>query len=221
MRLTFATALLASLGAMTATAVPSTAAADEAGKGADWGRILVDLDTVARKGADVLDSPRCTAAGCQTDTNVTAAAPERDLKLKVQDTSNDVLTLAPTFSLVARDWGTSFRVAGDRLSVVDVQRLTSSTRMVLGRVRMNDARISPFAQVGLGQWRTDPYLLPLTPRYTEIAAQAAGGVEVRVSTFWQLAFETATTVLYRENQSSTGIPAPHTWSTMFASRIDF
>jgi hypothetical protein len=168
----------------------------------------------------VLDRPRCTPAGCQTDTNATAAAPERGQRANVQDTANDWLGVRPTVSLVARDWGSSFRVAGDRLALVDALRLTSSTRMVLSRVRMSDARISPFAQVGLGQWRTDPYLLPLTPSYTEIAAQAAAGVEMRLKGTWQVALETATTVLYRERGGS-DMPAPHMWSTTIASRVDF
>jgi hypothetical protein len=207
-------------GAVLATTFATTAAIADTTPGTDWGRVLSDLDAVSRKGADVLDSPRCTPAGCQTDTNATAAAPERGLKLDVQDTANDLVSFRPTVSLVARDWGSSFRVAGDRLALVDALRLTSSTRMVLSRVRMSDARISPFAQVGLGQWRTDPYLLPLTPSYTELAAQAAGGVELRLRGTWQIAIETAMTVLYRERGSS-DMPAPHMWSTTLASRVDF
>lgn len=186
----------------------------------EWARVLSDLDTVARKGADVLDSPRCTPSGCQTDTNATAAAPERGDKRKVQDTNNDIVTFRPSVSLVARDWGSSFRVAGDRLALVDALRLTSSTRMVLTRFRMTDARISPFAQVGLGQWRTDPFILPLTPSYMELAAQAAAGVEVRLMGTWQVAFETTMTTIYRE-RSDASMPSPHMWSSAFASRVDF
>jgi opacity protein-like surface antigen len=207
-------------GAVLATFFATSAAKADPTPGTDWGRVLSDLDAVSRKGADVLDRPRCTPAGCQTDTNATAAAPERGQRANVQDTANDWLGVRPTVSLVARDWGSSFRVAGDRLALVDALRLTSSTRMVLSRVRMSDARISPFAQVGLGQWRTDPYLLPLTPSYTEIAAQAAAGVEMRLKGTWQVALETATTVLYRERGGS-DMPAPHMWSTTIASRVDF
>jgi hypothetical protein len=186
----------------------------------EWARVLSDLDAVSRKGADVLDSPRCTPAGCQTDTNATAAAPERGVKLNVQDTTNDLVTFRPTVSLVARDWGSSFRVAGERLALVDALRLTASTRMVLTRFRMTDARISPFAQVGLGQWRTDPYLLPLTPSYMELAAQAAGGIELRLMGSWQIALESTMTSIYRERSDST-MPSPHVWSSTFASRVDF
>jgi hypothetical protein len=199
----------------------SAAMADATPKGVDWTRIVADLDRVVHHGAEVLDSPRCSPAGCETSTNATAAAPERGFKLNVQDTSNDLLAFRPALSLVARDWNSSFRVAGDRLALIDAMRLTTSTRMVLTRIRMSDARIAPFAQVGLGQWRTDPFVLPLTPRYEEIAAQAAGGVELRLMGTWQIALETTMTMLYREQQPSRDLPAAHMWSTMFASRVDF
>ena len=213
--LTFTAAALATLFAS------SVAFADPAPTGTDWTRVLSDLDRVARQGADVLDSPRCSPAGCETSTNATAAAPERGFKLNVQNTSNDLLAFRPALSLVARDWGSSLRIAGDRLALIDAMRLTQSTRMVLTRVRLSDARIAPFAQVGLGQWRTDPFLLPLSPRYQEIAAQAAAGVELRLMGSWQVALESSTTMLYREQQNSRDLPAAHMWSTTFASRVDF
>ena len=213
--LTFAAAGLATMFATRA------AMADATPKGVDWSRLLSDLDRVARQGADVLDSPRCSPSGCETSTNATAAAPERGFKLNVQDTANDLLAFRPAMSLVARDWNSSFRVAGDRLALIDVVRLTTSTRMVLTRVRMSDARIAPFAQVGLGQWRADPVVLWRTPDYEEIAAQAAGGVELRLIGTWQVALETATTVLYREQQNSRDLPSARMWSTMLASSVAF
>jgi hypothetical protein len=203
------------------TFASSVTMADAMPKNLDWSRVVSDLDRVARQGANVLDGPRCSPAGCETSTNATAAAPERGLKLNVQNTANDLLAFRPMMSLVARDWNSSFRVAGDRLALIDVMRLTTSTRMVLARVRMSDARIAPFAQVGLGQWRTDPFVLPLTPRYEEIAAQATGGVELRLMGTWEVAVETTTTMLYREQQNSRELPAAHMWSTTFASRVDF
>lgn len=217
MRLTLAGAMLASLFATsTAMADPNSSARG----GVDWARVLYDADQLARRGASVLDSPRCSPAGCQTDTNATAARPERDMRFDVQDTANDWFGFKPRVSLVARDWGSSFRVAGDRLALVDALRLTSSTRMVLTRVRMTNARVAPFAQVGLGQWRTDPYILPLTPRYEEIAAQAAAGVEVRVRGTWMIGLEQTVTVLHRERGDS-NLPSAHMWSSTFASRVDF
>ncbi len=218
--LTFAAATLATMFA-TSAANADGGGSTRDGRGVDWSRVVTDLDRVARQGADVLDSPRCSPSGCETTTNATAAAPERGFKLNVQDTANELLSFRPALSLVARDWSSSFRVAGDRLALIDAMRLTTSTRMVLTRIRMSDARIAPFAQVGLGQWRTDPFVLPLTPRYEEIAAQAAGGVELRLMGTWQIALETTTTMLYREQQNSRDLPAAHMWSTTFASRVDF
>src|SRR3954453_13930486 len=107
-----------------------------------------------------------------------------------------------------------------RSSTRCASRLPTSPPLVVARVRPNDSRISPFAQVGLGHWRTDPYLLPLTARYTEVAAQAAGGVEVRLIGTWQVAFETTMTMLYREAHDSS-MPAARNWSSTFASRVDF
>jgi hypothetical protein len=218
-RSTIATALFATVVATLTVGTVSTANADSSTH-VDWARVLSDLDTVARKGADVLDSPRCGSAGCQTDTNATAHAPERLVFTRLQSNAREWVGLDPKFSLVARDWNEAYKVAGERLALVDALRLTSSTRMVLGRVRANDSRISPFAQVGLGQWRTDPYLLPLTARYTEIAAQAASGVEIRLIGTWQMAFETTMTMLYRESRDES-MPSAHNWSTTFASRVDF
>jgi hypothetical protein len=207
-----ATLLATTLVAPSAKADPSPST--------DWARVVSDLDTLARKGADVLDSPRCSPAGCLTDTNATAAQPERVAASHVQVARSGWVSFAPTLSLVARDWSSAYRVAGERLALVEGLRLTSSTRMVLGRVRLNDSRISPYAQVGLGQWRTDPYLLPLSQRYTEIAAQTAGGIELRLMGTWQMALESTMTVLYRES-SSRSDPAPHMWSTTIVSRVEF
>ena len=189
----------------------------------DWMRVLTDADTVMKKGADILDSPRCALAGCQTDLNVTAGAPERIRLSHVQIAGNSIFELAPRFSLVARDWSFSYKVSRERLALVDETRLTSSSRMVLGRIRLNQSRISPYAQVGLGQWRIDPYLMPLNQRFTEIAAEAALGIEIRVMGTWQLAAQTSTTMLYREYREPKDMAAPgvQIWNTTLASRVDF
>jgi hypothetical protein len=215
--------LVGAIGATLVTLLSTTSASAETGqgvRGVDWSRVITDVDALTRRGMDVLDVPRCSPAGCITETNTTAARPERGVRFDGPTTSNDWLGFKPTVSLVARDWGSSFRVAGDRLAVVDALRLTTSTRMVLARVRMTDARVAPFAQIGLGQWRTDPYLLPLTPRYEEIAAQAAVGVEVRVRRSWTVGLEQTGTVLHRQHGDS-NLPSAHMWSATFASRVDF
>jgi len=216
MRFPAGSAALATVFA-TSTAMADTGATPG---GVDWSRVVADVDALTRRGAAVLDSPRCSPAGCITDTNTTGARPERGMRFDVQNTTNDWFGFKPTVSLVARDWGSSFRVAGDRLALVDVLRLTSSTRMVLTRVRLNDARVAPFVQVGLGQWRTDPLILPLTPRYEEVAAQVAAGVEVRVRGSWVLGLEQTGTILQRE-RGDKDLPSAHMWSTTLASRFDF
>lgn len=214
MRLTLAGAVLATLFAS------SAARADSTPRGTEWGKLLSDVSSVMRRGALDLDSPRCAQAGCQTVTNATAAQPERAVRPARVQTTTDWFGFAPRTSLVVRDWGGTFRVAGDRLGMVDALRLTSSTRMILTRVRLSDSRIAPFAQIGVGQWRTDPYILPLTARYTEIAGQAAAGVEMRLVGTWQVALESAMTVLHRE-RGDLALPAAHMWSSTIASRIDF
>lgn len=185
----------------------------------DWLRVLVELDVVARKGADAFDTPRCTATGCYAPR--TTVPSERHPDPNPQNAGNAWFGVAPTVSLVARDWGAAYRVAGDRLALVDALRLTSSTRMVLTRVRLNDRRIAPFAQLGVGQWRIDPYLVPSSSRQTEIAAQLGGGVEMRLWPAWQLAIETSSTVIYRDDRQPVDAAVPRMWSTMLASRIDF
>lgn len=220
LRLTLGTVGLLAMIAGTAHADPAVGSGVGLA-GSDWGRLLVDVDTVARKGADVVDAPRCAAAGCLTETNATAARPERAGVVTVQNTNNSWFSIAPTFSLVARDWASAYRVSGDRLALVDALRLTSSTRMVLGRVRLTEgSRVTPYAQVGLGQWRTDPYLLPLTPRYEEMAAQVAGGFEVRLRDTWHVALESSSTMVYIEQRDS-ALPSSHFWSTTVASRLEF
>lgn len=215
--LTLGVTVLATVAA-TSPARADTSA--NASGGVDWSRIVAEIDALARRGATVLDSPRCGPAGCMTDTNATAAATDRGVRFDEPGSTKDWFGFKPSVSLVARDWGASFRVAGDRLAVVDVLRLTSSTRMVLTRVRLSDSRVAPFVQAGLGQWRTDPYLLPLSPHYQECAAQVAAGVEVRVRGSWVIGLEQTGTVLHRE-QGSRNLPSAHMWSSTLASRFDF
>lgn len=188
----------------------TTAQADTRGV-MDWGRALVELDQLARSGAEGASDTARTAA-------------ERTSQLLVQNGGNAWFGVAPRVALVARDWGSAYRLAGDRLSLVDGMRLSESTRMVMSRVRVGDphiTRISPFAQVGVGQWRTDPNLLPLTPRSTELATQLGGGFELRLGRGWQLACETAMTVLVPGERLPGNLGGSRLWSTTVASRVDF
>lgn len=200
----------------TCVAAPSAAHAEP---GVDWMRIVLDLDTLARRGADALDSPRCASTGCGQPRVRTPALEPHDPN--PQNAGNAWFGVAPRVSLVARDWASAYRVAGDRLALVDAVRLSSSTRMVLSRVRLSDRRFTPFAQVGLGQWRVDTNVMPLTRRYMEIAAQVGGGLEVRLSRRWQVAAESTITLLHADGPQPAEVAVPLLWSTMLASRLEF
>lgn len=199
---------LALLTAIATMAVSGTARAEGDVK-IDWGRALVALDGYVRTGGE---KPGQTVAP-------RADKPSDDPF--VMNGGNAWAGVTPRVALVARDWATQTRLAGDRLSLVDAMRLSSSTRMVITRVRFGDARVRPFLQLGLGQWRTDPNLLPLTPRSTEIAGQAGGGIELLITRTWQLAAESSVTALYREQRESDAIPQTRMWSATIASRIEF
>lgn len=181
--------------------------------GVDWLRLVTELDGLAR--------------GKNAETKLrTSPMPgdARSSQLLVQNSGNAWFGVAPRMTLVARDWGGAFRLAGDRLSLVDAIRLSSSTRMVMSRVRMasaGSAKLVPFVQMGAGQWRTDPNLLPLTPRDTEIAAQLGTGVEITLSPVWQIACETSATMLLRDGRADNAIPQTRMWSTSIASRLTF
>ncbi|MBS2013990.1 MAG: hypothetical protein JST00_13960 [Deltaproteobacteria bacterium] len=215
--------VFAALAAFTTLAAPAAAHADPGDK-VDWARVLVELDVLARRGVEVFDAQRCAevlrgngSSGCYVE-NVRR---ERALDPNMQNAGNAWFGVAPRVSLVARDWGAAFKVAGDRLALVDALRLTSSTRMVMTRVRLSDRRFTPFVQLGLGQWRMDPYLLPLAPRNPEIAAQIGGGFEVALLRNWQIAAETSATVIYRDDVPPVDAAVPRMWSTTLASRIEW
>lgn len=181
--------------------------------GVDWLKAIVELDQLARGGGKEADGHKNSPArhsGRPTTTDDPSP----------QNMGNAWFGVAPRVTLVARDWASSTRLAGDRLSLVDGMRLSASTRMVVGRARLSGTRFTPFLQVGVGQWRVDPNYLPLTPRMVEIASQAGTGFEVRLSQDWQLAVETTVTTLIRDGHHET-IPQTMLWSTFVASSIEF
>ena len=128
--------------------------------------------------------------------------------------------VAPRVTLVARDWASSTRLAGDRLSLVEEMRLSASTRMVVGRARLSAARFTPFLQAGIGQWRVDRNYLPLTPHLIEVASQVGTGFELRVSRRCQIAAEATVTSLIRDGQQHE-FPQSMLWGTFIASRVEF
>lgn len=208
-----AASLAATVAAMT---IAAPARADESRVAIDWMEKLVQIDHYVRTGAE---RPVIVLPSRASERPVTGSTEPYE-----QNAGNAWFGVAPRVSFVARDWGSSLRLKGDRLSLVDAMRLTESTRMIVTRVRFGDlavSKVTPFAQVGLGQWRTDTNIMPLTPRSTEIAGQAGGGFEIQVSRKWELAFESTVTALYREQREDTSIPQTRFWSAMLASRLEF
>lgn len=130
------------------------------------------------------------------------------------------LGASPQVSLVARDWGASQLLVG-QLTLTDQLRVIRSIRMVVSRVRLANGRLSPFAQLGLGQWRVDNDLLPLLPRDVELAGQAGGGCEFALARAAALAVEVDYTVLYREQHQPQMVTGPRIVGAYLAARAVF
>lgn len=186
------------------------------GVNVDWGRLLAELDGYVRRGSMTLERGEPSAYVA------TVTAPGRHAQPLVLADGNAWFGVAPSVSFVARDWGTAYRLSGDKLSLIDAVRLSESTRMVLTRVRLNrDRRVTPFVQLGAGQWRTDRKFLPLRTGDTELAAQVGVGVELQLVGPWQLACEAGATLFIREHRETNDVPETRMWSAMIASRLSF
>jgi hypothetical protein len=108
-------------------------------------------------------------------------------------------------SLVAHDWEGARLLMG-RLSATDQVGHGRSRRMVLVRARLFDAlagSLSPFVQIGVGQWRIDPDM-PVLPHDVVAAAQAGAGVELLLSRWASIAIEVNCTVLDPERADREG-----------------
>lgn len=193
-------------------AVPAAAHADPIPQ-VDWPSLIVKLDSYLRTGTETL----------QTQKLESHAAERHDQPL-AQNGGNAWFGVAPSVTLVARDWGSAFRLAGDRLSVLDAMRLSQSTRMIMSRVRLSalgSSRFTPFAQLGFGEWRTDTNILPLYKRSTQIAAHVGGGFEMQLTRTWQTAVEVSGTAFIRDTREAEDLPATRMWSATLASRMQF
>jgi hypothetical protein len=200
-------------GVAAVMAISNRASADDSRVFFDWERAIVQLDGYVRG-----DGDKASAANARSE------ASARSSELAVHNAGNAWFGVAPSVTFVARDWGSAYRIAGDRLSIVDALRLSGSTRMVLSRVRLGDprsTRLVPFVQLGAGQWRVDPKLMPLMPRYRELAAQLGGGVELALTKHWQLACESTMTALYVEQTDAQDQPQMKMWGASVASRFEF
>ncbi len=115
-------------------------------------------------------------------------------------------------SIVARDWNGSFALVGKDLASDNI-RLTRSSRMLVSRVTLGDAKIKPFAHFAVGEWRYDPYLLPLMPRNQEYATQFSGGVAIELFKSTSFVWEADYTVLVRSTREPQNLPSPHVLGT--------
>lgn len=125
-----------------------------------------------------------------------------------------LVDFAPRASLVARDWRGSLRVAG-RTMLLDDLRPSASQRMVLARVA-SDARLSPFVQIGAGEWRIDPVLFPNLPSRQAMAGQVGAGFELRTRSGVSVASEASYTFLYRPGPVAVEDGAPRIVALLFA-----
>jgi hypothetical protein len=114
--------------------------------------------------------------------------------------------ILPRASLVARDWRGSMKVAG-RTMLIDDLRPAASHRMVFARIA-SDARLSPYAQVGGGEWRVDPVLFPQMPMRQAFAGAIGAGLELRTNTGLQIAGEADYTFFYRPGPIAADDPGP-------------
>ncbi len=127
----------------------------------------------------------------------------------------------PRMSLVARDWTGSRGLVGD-MTATDELRPTRSNRMVVSRLRLAEGRIVPFAQLGVGQWRVDPTVMPLLPREQELAAQGGLGFELTLSRATALAVEADWTLLLPTSSDDVIADThPAFWGACVAMRTRF
>ncbi|MCA9589328.1 MAG: hypothetical protein KC657_28660 [Myxococcales bacterium] len=204
-------------------------AAAEPGVGIDWMRLLVQADALAR--GDTKERAERTVV--ITDDERRRLVPNELLPTARREASMDPslvhvtsdgtpwIGVAPRVALVARDWASAYRLAGDRLSLMDALRVSQSTRMVMARLRLGESRITPFMQLGLGQWRTDPSVLPLLPKQMELAAHVGAGFEMAPMRGWHLAAEANMTQIYREPTDRGGLPIRRMVGIMLASIVAF
>jgi hypothetical protein len=127
-----------------------------------------------------------------------------------------LVDLLPRASLVARDWRGSLKVAG-RTMLIDDLRPAASHRMVFMRIA-SDARLSPYAQAGAGEWRVDPVLFPQMPTRQAYAGAIGAGLELRTTAGLQIAAEGDYTIFYREGPVAADEHTPHFLTVLFAAQ---
>jgi hypothetical protein len=228
---TFLTALVGV--AMLGTAMPAAADVSVTGGSADFSRVLSEGVNWVAKRTDAKNDARSTraegdaqAAGATTygdsaerrppivllppsRLSPTPARPEK-LVSPLKKNKGPLALLVP--SLVARDWNGSFAVVGKDLASDNI-RLTRSSRMLVSRLTLGDGKIKPFAHFAVGEWRYDPYLLPLMPRNQEYATQFSGGLAIELFKHTSFVWEADYTVLVRSTREPQNLPSPHVLGT--------
>jgi hypothetical protein len=211
-----------------ATLVVAKPAAAEQGVGIDWMRLLVQADALARgepvqraERNRITDDERRRLVPNELLPSARREAALDPSAVRVTSDGTPWIGVAPRVAFVARDWGAAYRLAGDRLSLMDALRVSQSTRMVMARLRLGESRITPFMQLGLGQWRTDPSVLPLLPRQMELAGHIGAGFEIMPLRGWHIAAEANMTQIYREPADRGGLPIHRMVGIMLASVVAF
>ena len=122
-------------------------------------------------------------------------------------TQQPFVDFSPNASVVARDWSSSMKIVGERTMLLDETRPTASNRMLMGRLA-TDARLTAFAQVGVGEWRIDPVMFPTARSYSEMAGQIGSGFELRLRPNLRVGGEVQYTILYHDMRYTPDEVAP-------------
>lgn len=184
----------------------------------DWQR----LTEAFRAGGAILAPESAASHGAPRGARLSEGswrAGREDLDARASRGEVDAPVGVPDASLVARDWGGARMFVG-HLSPLDQIRLSHSSRMLVGRVRLPAGRVIPFAQLGLGQWRIDTDVVP-NRREVDYAAQLSYGFEYAITRFATVAFEADYTVLYRDQACSRRTNPPDLWGGFIAARAKF
>jgi len=206
--LSFAVACIA---AVAVTAVPSTAqAADETGS-VDWTKFYGAATDVMKGNFQKKEAPTLKA---EQHEEATKAANPGGL-------GTAWFGVAPKVSIVARDWGEGFRLYGAPMALSDELRLSRNTRMVLSRVRLGSGRITPFVQLGVGQWRIDTTALPGMRYGVEVATQTGFGVEAHLARRWDLVAEANSTYFIRDRRDDQSVDSPRVFGAAVFSRFTY
>ena len=195
----------------------STASADVPGK--------ADIVRVVDDGTQALSAFMASpTAASQPTTRPDADRPAFDGRKPIDPDARAL----PRPSFVLRDWRESFVIAGAPALLVDDVRPFATNRVALARItapaietKQAVLSVSPFVQVGAGEWRIDPVLVPAMPIASTYAGQVGGGVEITIARQVHLAAEGQTTYLYGAQPWSGDVTLPRVFSGVVALQTQF